>query len=216
MTLERELEIVGDYLALESLRFGERLAHRARHRTAARSACAFRSCCCRPSSRMRSSTASPSCPAEACCGSALRCASDGLHIEVENPRPASRSVPAIERGRRPAQCRRSGCGCCSARAPALELDLSRADRGALARIDSAVPAEALMKAMIVDDEPLARRELRRLLAEFPWVEIVGEAGNMAEAEPASSTGSRSCCFSTSRCRAAPASICSRASSTCRA
>jgi two-component system LytT family response regulator len=32
-----------------------------------------------------------------------------------------------------------------------------------------------MKTMIVDDEPLARRELRRLLAEFPWVEIVGEA-----------------------------------------
>jgi two-component system LytT family response regulator len=35
--------------------------------------------------------------------------------------------------------------------------------------------------MIVDDEPLARRELRRLLAEFPWVEIVAEAGNIAEA-----------------------------------
>jgi two-component system LytT family response regulator len=38
-----------------------------------------------------------------------------------------------------------------------------------------------MRAMIVDDEPLARRELRRLLAEFPWVEIVAEAGNIAEA-----------------------------------
>jgi two-component system, LytTR family, response regulator len=41
-----------------------------------------------------------------------------------------------------------------------------------------------MKAMIVDDEPLARRELRRLLAEFPWVEIVAEAGNVAEAAAA--------------------------------
>jgi two-component system LytT family response regulator len=41
-----------------------------------------------------------------------------------------------------------------------------------------------MKAMIVDDEPLARRELRRLLAEFPWVEIVGEAGNIVEAAKA--------------------------------
>jgi two-component system, LytTR family, response regulator len=41
-----------------------------------------------------------------------------------------------------------------------------------------------MKAMIVDDEPLARRELRRLLAEFPWVEIVAEAGNVAQAAPA--------------------------------
>jgi two-component system LytT family response regulator len=41
-----------------------------------------------------------------------------------------------------------------------------------------------MKAMIVDDEPLARRELRRLLADYPWVEIVGEAGNIAEAATA--------------------------------
>jgi two-component system LytT family response regulator len=37
-----------------------------------------------------------------------------------------------------------------------------------------------MKAMIVDDEPLARRELRRLLAEFPEIEIVGEAANVDE------------------------------------
>ena len=35
-----------------------------------------------------------------------------------------------------------------------------------------------MKALVVDDEPLARRELRRLLAAFPWVEVVGEAGNI--------------------------------------
>jgi two-component system, LytTR family, response regulator len=41
-----------------------------------------------------------------------------------------------------------------------------------------------MKAMIVDDEPLARRELRRLLVEFPWLEIVAEAGNVGEALPA--------------------------------
>jgi two-component system LytT family response regulator len=38
-----------------------------------------------------------------------------------------------------------------------------------------------MKSLIIDDEPLARRELRRLLAEFPWVEIVGEAGDVEEA-----------------------------------
>jgi two-component system LytT family response regulator len=36
--------------------------------------------------------------------------------------------------------------------------------------------------MIVDDEPPARREMRRLLVEFPWLEIVGEAGSAAEAE----------------------------------
>jgi two-component system LytT family response regulator len=38
-----------------------------------------------------------------------------------------------------------------------------------------------MKAMIIDDEPPARRELRRLLTSFPWVEIVGEAGNVDQA-----------------------------------
>lgn len=38
-----------------------------------------------------------------------------------------------------------------------------------------------MKAMIIDDEPPARRELRRLLADFAWVEVVGEAGNVDQA-----------------------------------
>jgi two-component system, LytTR family, response regulator len=38
-----------------------------------------------------------------------------------------------------------------------------------------------MRALIVDDEPLARRELWRLLAEFSWIEIVGEAGDVTEA-----------------------------------
>jgi two-component system LytT family response regulator len=38
-----------------------------------------------------------------------------------------------------------------------------------------------LKALIVDDEPLARRELRRLLAAFPAVQVAGEAGNIDEA-----------------------------------
>jgi two-component system LytT family response regulator len=38
-----------------------------------------------------------------------------------------------------------------------------------------------MKTLIVDDEPLARRELRRLLGAFPWVQIAGEAGDVDEA-----------------------------------
>ena len=38
-----------------------------------------------------------------------------------------------------------------------------------------------MKAMIIDDEPPARRELRRLLSDFSWVEIVGEAGDVEQA-----------------------------------
>jgi len=39
-----------------------------------------------------------------------------------------------------------------------------------------------MKALIVDDEPLARRELRRLLEAFPTVQIVGEGSNIDEAQ----------------------------------
>jgi two-component system, LytTR family, response regulator len=39
-----------------------------------------------------------------------------------------------------------------------------------------------MKAMIIDDEPPARRELRRLLSEFAWIEVVGEAGNVDQAQ----------------------------------
>src|SRR5690242_6655717 len=39
-----------------------------------------------------------------------------------------------------------------------------------------------MRVILVDDEPPARREMRRLLAEFTWIEIVGEAGSAAEAE----------------------------------
>jgi two-component system LytT family response regulator len=38
-----------------------------------------------------------------------------------------------------------------------------------------------MRALVVDDEPLARRELRRLLDAFPSVQVVGEAGNIDEA-----------------------------------
>jgi two-component system LytT family response regulator len=35
-----------------------------------------------------------------------------------------------------------------------------------------------MRAMLIDDEALARRELRRLLTDFAWLEIVGEAANI--------------------------------------
>ena len=38
-----------------------------------------------------------------------------------------------------------------------------------------------MKALLIDDERLARNELRRLLAEFPDVTIVGEASNAKQA-----------------------------------
>ena len=38
-----------------------------------------------------------------------------------------------------------------------------------------------MKALIIDDERLARNELRRLLESFPKIEIIGEAANAEEA-----------------------------------
>lgn len=38
-----------------------------------------------------------------------------------------------------------------------------------------------MKVAIVDDEPLARERLRRLIAEFPGYEVVGEAGDGEQA-----------------------------------
>lgn len=38
-----------------------------------------------------------------------------------------------------------------------------------------------MKALLIDDERLARNELRRLLAAFPAIEIVGEAANAKQA-----------------------------------
>jgi two-component system LytT family response regulator len=38
-----------------------------------------------------------------------------------------------------------------------------------------------VKILIVDDEPLARRELRRLLAPIHGIEVVGEAGNIDDA-----------------------------------
>jgi len=41
--------------------------------------------------------------------------------------------------------------------------------------------ETQLKALIADDEPLARRRLRRLLAEEPGIEVIGECSSAAEA-----------------------------------
>jgi hypothetical protein len=38
-----------------------------------------------------------------------------------------------------------------------------------------------MKAIIIDDEAPARREQRPRLADFPWIDIIGEAGKIAQA-----------------------------------
>ncbi|HJU88092.1 MAG TPA: LytTR family DNA-binding domain-containing protein [Gemmatimonadaceae bacterium] len=39
----------------------------------------------------------------------------------------------------------------------------------------------MMRVLIVDDEPLARRRMRRMLATEPGIEVVGECGNGADA-----------------------------------
>ncbi len=39
----------------------------------------------------------------------------------------------------------------------------------------------MLKVILIDDERLARSELKRLLQEFPDVEIIGEAANANEA-----------------------------------
>src|SRR5437867_955338 len=44
-------------------------------------------------------------------------------------------------------------------------------------------AEAPLRVLIVDDEPLARLRLRRLLGDVGGVEVVGEAGSATEARP---------------------------------
>ena len=38
----------------------------------------------------------------------------------------------------------------------------------------------MQKALIIDDERLARNELKKLLLEFPEIEVIGEAANAAE------------------------------------
>ncbi len=38
----------------------------------------------------------------------------------------------------------------------------------------------MIKAVIIDDERLARNELKKLLADFPEIEIMGEAANANE------------------------------------
>ncbi len=42
---------------------------------------------------------------------------------------------------------------------------------------------APLRTLLVDDEPLARARLRRMLGELGGIEIVGEAGSVAEAKP---------------------------------
>jgi DNA-binding NarL/FixJ family response regulator len=62
-----------------------------------------------------------------------------------------------------------------------------------------------LKAVLVDDEQLARDELGFLLGQVGGVSVIGQAGNGVEAPPRSADCSRTSCSSTSRCPASPAS-----------
>lgn len=59
----------------------------------------------------------------------------------------------------------------------------------------------MIKVLIVDDEPLARENLRVFLQEQSDIEIVGECSNAVEGIGAVHKLRRMCCFSISRCRA---------------
>jgi two-component system, LytTR family, response regulator len=64
-----------------------------------------------------------------------------------------------------------------------------------------------VRTLIVDDEPLARRRLRTILATEPDVDIVGEASNGTAAVVEIAEKRPTCSCSTSRCRARTASRC---------
>jgi hypothetical protein len=210
VTLERELEIVEDYLALEALRFGDRLRI---EREIDSDALGVRI----PVMLLQTvvENAIKHGIAELPGGGVLRVQAaihgDGLHISTcRIPGQRFRSDPATARG--------SDCIMPPSAAPVVRC--AREFRAGPVPCRPGHRAHLLaeqdMKAMIVDDEPLARLELRRLLAEFPEIEIVGEAANVKKLPRVSKSGSRNCCSSTSRCRAAPGSICSHNSRTCRA
>ena len=174
-----------------------------------RAAYAYRSCCCRRSSRTPSSTESPSCRREACSGFTASLHDGALMLEVENPRPIAHSREAQRRDR--AAQRRGAAAPAVRRRASLDVDLSsrRGPRHAFAfrtayegpdrRRRATGPARAATDAgrVPVDRDRRRGRQRRRS----------GRQGRGAVA--------RSCCSSTSRCPAAPASICSRASITCR-
>ena len=61
----------------------------------------------------------------------------------------------------------------------------------------------LIKAIIIDDERLARSELKKLLQEFPVIEVIDEAANASEGIEKI----RILFFSIYRCRVKQALIC---------
>lgn len=66
-----------------------------------------------------------------------------------------------------------------------------------------------LQAIIIDDEPAARDDLRRLLATHREIAIVGEAGRIALAEEMLRTVDYDLVLLDVELRAAPASTCSR-------
>jgi chemotaxis response regulator CheB len=59
----------------------------------------------------------------------------------------------------------------------------------------------MLRVLIVDDEPLARRRLDILLKAIPDVEVAGAAPDGSTARRCSASCAPTSCCSTSRCRA---------------
>ena len=65
----------------------------------------------------------------------------------------------------------------------------------------------MFKAVIIDDERLARNELKKLLADFSEVEIIGEAANAKEGIEKIDDSPQIWFSWTFKCRAKPGLIC---------
>lgn len=64
-----------------------------------------------------------------------------------------------------------------------------------------------MRAIIIDDERLARAELKKLLQDFPEVEVIDEAANAEEGISKIESQRPDLIFWTSRCRGKQDLIC---------
>ena len=238
---EDELQTVNDYLALEQVRHEERLRVRLDVASGRAQPVRFRPCCCRPWWKTRSSTESRRGARAARSPIIARCepASSASRSPIPVRWRRAAAQPASACATPP-----SGCDCCSAprrgsicarlrRAgswPSVTIPLEKAPGAGARAVGSPkcrqfrAPGAAAeqktvrprMKALLIDDERLARNELRRLLAAHADIAIVGEAANADEARERIAELGPTCCFWTSRCRATTDSRCwSRWSRRCR-
>jgi len=157
---------------------------------------------------------------------------DRLEIEIENPadadRPPSRGsglgLPNVRSTARVSASGRDAGRMARGRGPVPRARAAAGgrtfDRYAIRRPGirsrgapgGRMNATDTIKAVIVDDEPLARQLLREYLSVHHDVELVAECENGFDAIKAVAEHTPTCCSSTSRCRSSTASRCSSCSS----